>query len=156
MPEFQATKGIEYKMKETKKTGSFDGVWERIAMGEQEDFRSKIGLEILESRAGYAKGQIVLKPWHMNVLGIVHGGVLFTLADTVSGTAACAERDYAVPTVNGSINYLRAGKNTSRLIAEAEEIKNGASFSVCNCRIYDDRENLLATTTMTFYHLMPR
>ena len=138
--------------------GSYADIWpDREAGGPGGmDFRDHIGIEILEKRPGYARGQIVLKPWHLNVLGIVHGGVLFSLADTVAGTAACTGRDYAVPTVNGLISYLKAGHRTSRIVAEAEEIKNGNAFSVCECRICDDQGKLLATTTMTYYHLKPR
>ena len=120
------------------------------------DFREKIGIETLERRPGYAKCEIKIEPWHLNVLGVIHGGVLFSLADTESGTAAAASGEYRVTTVNGSINYLRAGKNTSKITAEAVEIKNGKTFSVCDSKIYDDKGALLATTTMTFYHLLPR
>ena len=120
-----------------------------------EDFRKLVGFEIVERRMGYAKGELAVKPCHLNVLGVIHGGVLFTIADTTSGAAASTGRPYAVPTVNGSINYLKAGKNTEKIIAEAEEIKNGRNFSVCVCKIYDDKGELLATTTMTFFHLMP-
>ena len=105
---------------------------------------------------GYAVGEIVLKPWHMNILGIVHGGVLYSLADTVGGTAAMTGRDYAVPTVDGTIHYLKAGKNISKIIARAQEIQNGYAFSVCECKIYDDKETLLASATMTYYHLRKR
>ena len=120
------------------------------------DFRKKIEMEITEARPGYAVGEIVLKPWHMNILGIVHGGVLYSLADTVGGTAAMTGRDYAVPTVDGTIHYLKAGKNTSKIIARAQEIQNGYAFSVCECKIYDDKETLLASATMTYYHLRKR
>lgn len=138
--------------------GTFEDAFKNRVEGapKPEDFRERVGLTILERRPGYAKGVIEVKPWHLNVLGVVHGGVLFTMADTVSGTAAAAGHDYAVPTVNGSINYLKAGRNTTKLIAEAEEIKNGYNFSVVDCKVYDDKEALLATTTMTFYHLRPR
>lgn len=140
-----------------RKEGTFADVWKNREPGAEKpsDFRDRIELEILEKRPGYAKGQIMLRPWHLNVLGIVHGGVLFSLADSVSGTAACTGRDYAVPTVNGSIQYLRAGRKTSRIVAEAHEIKNGNAFSVCECRIMDNEGRLLATTTMTYYHLKP-
>lgn len=150
-------KGMK-NMSEAEKNGTFADVWKnRQEDGtEREDFRKKIEMEIIESRPGYAKGQIEIRPWHLNVLGIVHGGVLFTLADTVGGTAAATGQVYAVPTVEGSIHYLKAGRKTSRITAVAEEIKNGNAFSVCECRIYDDRENLLATASMTYYHLMPR
>ncbi len=73
---------------------------------------------------------------------------LFSLADTVSGTAAAASGEYRVTTVNGSINYLRAGKNTSKITAEAVEIKNGKTFSVCDSKIYDDKGALFSY----YYH----
>lgn len=120
------------------------------------DFRDKIGMVTLERRPGYAKCEIKIEPWHLNGLGVVHGGVLFTLADTTCGTAAAASGEYRVTTVNGTINYLRAGKNTSKITAEATEIKNGKAFSVCEAKVYDDKDVLLAITTMTFYHLHPR
>ena len=150
---------VEEKKEEKKKpSGSFSEVWEKRGQETDaaNDFRKKIEMEITEARPGYAVGEIVLKPWHMNILGIVHGGVLYSLADTVGGTAAMTGRDYAVPTVDGTIHYLKAGKNTSKIIARAQEIQNGYAFSVCECKIYDDKETLLASATMTYYHLRKR
>lgn len=142
--------------KEEKK-GTYADVWVNKAPGapRPEVFNDKIGLKIIEARPGYAKGEIELQPWHLNILGIVHGGVLFSIADTVSGTAAGTGREYSVPTINATINYMRAGKDTKKIMAEAHEIKNGKNFSVCECKVYDDRENVLSVTTMTFFHLMP-
>ena len=150
---------VEEKKEEKKKpSGSFSEVWEKRGQETDaaNDFRKKIEMEITEARPGYAVGEIVLKPWHMNILGIVHGGVLYSLADTVGGTAAMTGRDYAVPTVDGTIHYLKAGKNTSKIIARAQEIQNSYAFSVCECKIYDDKETLLTSATMTYYHLRKR
>lgn len=143
--------------KSEEKRGSYADAWKQREpeAPEPEEFRTWIGLQITEARTGYARGEIELKPWHMNVLGIVHGGVLFTLADTVSGTAAHTGQAYSVPTVNANINYMRAGKHTKKIAAEAQVIKKGKNFSVCECRIYDDSGQMLAMTTMTFFHLMP-
>ena len=148
-------KNLVEREKEKKGTYADASINQPADASKREDFREKIGLKIVEARKGYARGEIEVEPWHLNVLGIVHGGVLFTLADTVSGTAAVTGQNYGVPTVNGSINYLRAGKDTKKLIAEAHEIKNGKNFSVCECKVFDDREQVLAVTTMTFFHLMP-
>lgn len=146
------------KQNEEKQDGTYADIYaEGGALGpDAVDFRDKIGMETLERRPGYAKCEIEIKPWHLNVLGVIHGGVLFSLADTVSGTAAAASGEYRVTTVSGNINYLRAGKNTSKITAEAVEVKNGKTFSVCDAKIFDDKGMLLATTTMTFYHLLPR
>lgn len=146
------------KKSEEKEGGTYADIYaEGGALGpDAVDFRDKIGIITLERRPGYAKCEIEIKPWHLNVLGVIHGGVLFSLADTVSGTAAAASGEYRVTTVSGNINYLRAGKNTSKITAEAVEVKNGKTFSVCDAKIFDDKGALLATTTMTFYHLLPR
>lgn len=116
------------------------------------DFRDKIGVIILERGLGYAKGEIEILPWHLNVLGVVHGGCLFSLADTISGVSALG-RGGRVTTVNGNINYLKAGKDTTKIVAEAREIKYGRTLSVCECKLSNDKGELLATTTMTFFHL---
>ncbi len=69
---------MKWKKKEEKKkpSGSFSEVWEKRGQETDaaNDFRKKIEMEITEARPGYAVGEIVLKPWHMNILGIVHGG----------------------------------------------------------------------------------
>lgn len=144
------------EMKE-EKMGTYADAWVNKAPGAEkpEVFNDRIGMKIVEARPGYARGEIELQPWHLNILGIVHGGVLFSLADTTSGAAAVTGHEYSVPTVNATINFMRAGKDTKKLISEAHEIKNGKNFSVCECRVYDDRETMLAMTTMTFFHLMP-
>lgn len=158
MEENKTENRMEEKQNEEKQGGTYADIYaEGGALGpDAVDFRDKIGIETLERRPGYAKCEIEIKPWHLNVLGVIHGGVLFSLADTVSGTAAAASGEYRVTTVSGNINYLRAGKNTSKITAEAVEVKNGKTFSVCDAKIYDDKGALLATTTMTFYHLLPR
>ena len=101
---------MEKKHEQKKPSGSFSEVWDKRGQETDaaNDFRKKIEMEITEARPGYAVGEIVLKPWHMNILGIVHGGVLYSLADTVGGTAAMTGRDYAVPTVDGAIHDLEA------------------------------------------------
>lgn len=145
--------------KETKKedmeTVEMKGTGDAVAGDEApgaQDFRLTLGIRFMERRIGYARGEMDIKPWHMNVLGVIHGGCLFSLADTVSGAAA-ASHGGRVTTVNGSINYLKAGKDTSKIVAIAREIKYGKTLSVCDAQIFDERENLLATTTMTFFHL---
>jgi acyl-CoA thioesterase len=50
-------------------------------------FVAHVGAEIVESAAGASLLRIDLAPFHLNSQGIVHGGVLFTLADTGMGAA---------------------------------------------------------------------
>lgn len=134
----------------TEKAGTYSA--ERMAGVTEEGFRESIGICITDSGVGYAEGEIKILPCHMNPLGVVHGGCLFTLADTVSGLSALG-RGGSVTTVSGNISYLKAGKDTEKIVAKARETKYGRTFSVCETQIFDDKDNLLAITTMTFFHL---
>lgn len=127
---------MEKKEEKKKPSGSFSEVWDKRGQETDaaNDFRKKIEMEITEARPGYAVGEIVLKPWHMNILGIVHGGVLYSLADTVGGTAAMTGRDYAVPTVDGTIHYLKAGKNTSKSSPGRRKYRMVMHFRCANAR----------------------
>ena len=140
----------------TEKKENTEGQREKKTGAEQKagaaGFREALGIRIIETGEGFARGEMEVKEWHLNPLGIIHGGCLSSLADTVSG-AAIMGHGHRVTTVNGSINFLRPGKPHGKMTAEAREVKYGRTFSVCDCRIFDDREKLVATTTMTFYHL---
>ena len=54
---------------------------------ESNGFAKHIGIEILEADQGHAAGRIVLAPIHGNPIGSIHGGCIFTLVDTIAGTA---------------------------------------------------------------------
>lgn len=127
---------MEKKEEKKKPSGSFSEVWDKRGQETDaaNDFRKKIEMEITEARPGYAVGEIVLKPWHMNILGIVHGGVLYSLADTVGGTAAMTGRDYAVPTVDGTIHYLKAGKTHPKSSPGLRKYRMVMHFRCANAR----------------------
>ena len=119
---------------------------------EEPDFRTALGIKIVDRVAGWARGEMKAEKLHLNPLGIIHGGCLFSLADTVSGTAIMGY-GCRVTTVNGSIQFLRPGKPEGTIMAVARTVKHGKTFSVCDCQVFDDTDALIAATTMTFYHL---
>ena len=45
-------------------------------------FAGFVGIELLEAGAGRATARLDLRDHHLNGLGLVHGGAIFTLADT--------------------------------------------------------------------------
>lgn len=119
------------------------------------DFRTALGIKIVDRGAGWARGEMKAEKLHLNPLGIIHGGCLFSLADTVSGTAIMGY-GCRVTTVNGSIQFLRPGKPEGTVTAVARTVKHGKTFSVCDCQVFDDTDALIAATTMTFFHLEQR
>lgn len=116
------------------------------------DFRKCLGIRLVDKREGYVKAEMEVSPSHLNPLGIIHGGCLFSLADTASGMAVMTYGQ-RVTTVSGNINFLRPGKAEGMMTAVAKVVKHGRTFSICDAEIFDDRDTLVATTTMTFYHL---
>jgi acyl-CoA thioesterase len=50
-------------------------------------FVEHVGVVIEEQRAGFSGCALAVAPHHFNTFGVVHGGVMFTLADTGMGAA---------------------------------------------------------------------
>lgn len=78
---------------------------------EKNTFVRENGIQISELRDGYAKVMMTVSSKHLNPIGSIHGGCLFTVADATAGAAA-ATCGKPVTTVDTNIHYLRAGMNT--------------------------------------------
>ncbi len=118
----------------------------------QPGFISAVGFRLTELREGYAKGELVLEPKHGNPIGSTHGGVLFTIADTVGGAAATSYGQY-VTTISGNINYINAAMGCKKLIAESVELKVGKKTAVYDVIITDETGKLICKATMTYFRL---
>lgn len=117
---------------------------------DENEFTRILGIEFLELNVNYAKGRIKNKDDLMNPYGMFHGGCLYSLADIVAGTAACMS-GYFVTTVNGSMNFLQAAKDTEYVYCEALKLKTGRHISVYDIRITDDNGNLLDAGEFSFF-----
>lgn len=116
------------------------------------EFINLLGMELLEINEGYAKGKIEIKPHHTNLYGSVHGGCLFSLADTVAGIAACTYGNYS-STISGNMNYLKPAINTKNIYCIATVSRQGKSISVYNVEIINDNKEIIQTGSFTFYML---
>lgn len=78
------------------------------------------GVEIEEAREGYARIAMTVRPDMLNGHGIVHGGMVFSLADTAFAYA-CNSRNVATVAQAASIVFLSSAEAGERLVAEAHE-----------------------------------
>jgi len=78
------------------------------------------GIVIEEARAGYARLSMVVRPDMLNGHGIVHGGMVFALADTAFAYV-CNGRNEKTVAAQASIVFLDSAKEGETLVAEAEE-----------------------------------
>ena len=89
---------------------------------------------------------------HGNPIGSVHGGIIFSIADSVGGAAALS-RGGKVTTVSGNINYINPALGCTKLIGEAIEVKSGRHMSVINVSISNQTGTVIAIATMTYYFI---
>src|SRR3982750_4675476 len=79
------------------------------------------GIQIEEARAGYARLSMAVRADMLNGHGIVHGGMVFALADTAFAYV-CNGRNEKTVAAQASIIFLASAAEGETLIAEAEEI----------------------------------
>ena len=101
-------------------------------------------MRVTEVREGYAKVEMIIDEQILNVHGFVHGGALFSLADTVAGAASV--------TLTGTINYIKPGTG-GKLIGIAQEISRGRTTGVYEVFIFNDKNTLLSRATFTMFFL---
>lgn len=115
-------------------------------------FMQKTGIDILDIENGKATGEIKVEPWHLNVIGSVHGGIIFSLADTIAGSAASSHGN-KMTTLDSNFYFLAPAIDVEKLIAKAEIIKRGRTITVVDVSVYSEKETLISKGTFSFYDL---
>jgi uncharacterized protein (TIGR00369 family) len=115
------------------------------AFFEEMPFADLLGVEVTEAADGHAEGYLEMREdlsWNADRL-MAHGGVTFTLADTVGGAALVSEVDQPVPTIDMRIDYLDAG--TGDLRAVADTVRVGGDVGTVDVEVYAvDDDTLVA------------
>ena len=78
------------------------------------------GIRIEEARAGYARLSMTVRRDMLNGHGIVHGGMVFALADTAFAYV-CNGRNEKTVAAHAGIIFLGSASEGETLIAEGEE-----------------------------------
>ena len=108
------------------------------------------GFELDAITPGRAVIKLRVRPEHLQVHEVVHGGIIAALADTAGGLATymSAPRGTRVATVEMKINFLEpVEKGTIR--ATARVLRRGQNLAVVDCEVRDSRR-LVAKALMTF------
>jgi acyl-CoA thioesterase len=99
-------------------------------------FSQWLGIEIGEVSEGYCKAKMKLREDMINGLGVVHGGVAFSLADSAFAFA-CNNRNNLSLALDTSINFTKPLMPGDELVAEAKELHNGKSTGVYLVTLYN-------------------
>ena len=116
------------------------------------DKEKKQGNIIIESIGNNSSiVKMLITPSSLNPYGIVHGGLIFNIGDTVMGTTVRSTGRDAV-TLDATINYLKPGTG-KYLKAISEVIKIGKKTSILKANIYNDTQELIAIMTATYFFI---
>jgi uncharacterized protein (TIGR00369 family) len=109
-----------------------------------------IGMRMVDAEEGRVTFELEAGPQHSSPPGTLHGGILCDLADGAMGCATLSQlaEGASFATVELKINFLKPVW-TGRLTAVGEVIKAGRTLTLCECRITDADDSLVAYATST-------
>lgn len=90
------------------------------------------GIEIVDIQENYVKTKLTVEEKHMNALGTMQGGALFTLADFTFAVAINADQKDAAVAIECQISFL---KPVSGGVLYAESTIISRSRSLISCEI---------------------
>jgi uncharacterized protein (TIGR00369 family) len=110
-----------------------------------------LGFEVESVHDGRAIFRLEVAPRHKQIHGVVHGGILASLADTAAAIAAytVVPRGVELATLELKINYLEPVPGGT-VKAEARVLRNGRNFVVTECEIFNESGLLAAKALLTF------
>jgi len=118
----------------------------------KDTYANFLGIEIIQADQGEAIGRLKTNENHLNSLGIVHGGAIFSLADTTFAAASNSREGTAVA-ANVSISFCKAAR-PGILLAKAKEVslnRKLATYLVEVKEVIDEEETLIALFQGTVY-----
>ena len=119
-------------------------------MLEQDLFSKWLGIELVAIKEGYSQIRMVVRNEMINGLGVVHGGIAFSFADSCFAFA-CNSRNILSLALDTSINFIKPVYVGDVLFAEAIEIHNGRSTGLYQISITNQYSNLVAIFKGTCY-----
>ena len=112
-------------------------------MMENDLFSQWLGIEVIEIKEGYSIIKMTVRKEMINGLGIVHGGIAFSLSDSAFAFA-CNNRNILSVALDTSINFIKPVHVGDILTAEAKEIHNGKSTGLYHITISNQNSTTFA------------
>lgn len=119
-------------------------------MLEKDKFTEWLGLQVDEIGPGYCKLHYVVRPDMVNGFENVHGGVLFSAADSALAFACNSHGSLSVA-LDVSITFTYPAKTGEKLVVEASEIHLGNKIGVYEITTKNEAGKLVAQFKGTAY-----
>jgi acyl-CoA thioesterase len=115
-------------------------------------FAELLGMRAKSVGEGRARFELEVGPTHLNPNGVLHGGVIYSVADTAMGAALVSRLDPGeqCATLEIKMHYL-APVTAGTIAAEAAVVDRTKRVGVIEARVFGDGDRLVALATGTFY-----
>jgi 1,4-dihydroxy-2-naphthoyl-CoA hydrolase len=122
-----------------------------IDLNEAMPFGALLGVELQEASQSEVRGALAWAPERCTAGGILHGGALIGLADSLGGLCAylnLPKGASGTATVESKTNFFRAVRG-GHVTAVARPLHVGRTFIVVQTDLHDDRGRHVARVTQT-------
>jgi acyl-CoA thioesterase len=120
-----------------------------IEFFDRDRFAAFNGIKIIEVKPGYALTKLEVNENHLNGVGVIQGGAIFTLADLAFAAASNAQGQVTL-TISATVNFFKS--TPSKIItAEAAEVSATKRIVNYNVDVFDENRELLARLNITGY-----
>lgn len=110
---------------------------------DEDPFSQSLGIELVDHGPGYAVTELDVTDEMLNFHGIVHGGVVYTLADTAFAVAGHSRGDESVA-LEVNVSYLEPADPGTTLRASAEEVQGTRRTGTYEVTVKNEEDTLLA------------
>lgn len=117
---------------------------------ESSPFNNFLGIKLEKFEEGSVVYSIKVTPNHKNVNQAVHGGVYFSILDSVMGATVRSVTKKPITTINSSVNFFSPLKDGDSMYASAKVVQLGKSIVTAEGEVRDCNGSILAKTIGTF------
>lgn len=117
----------------------------------KQPFDEFLGFEYRWLNDGELELTLKIKELFVNSMGVIHGGIISTLADVAMSNLMPANEGgvQEIVTVDLKTSFLRPAKGEF-LRGKARVVKNGRKLLFAECEVYNDRGDLVAVANGIF------
>ena len=116
-----------------------------------DSYAAYLGAELTDIRPGWARVTLTLKDDHLNFMGLIHGGVIFSLADVAFGAAANSFGSKAMA-LSVNINFQAPAPPGDTITAEVELISRAGKMGYYDMKVRDSGGKDVAYCSGWAYH----
>ena len=128
---------------------------DQIRAAHQRGFHAEVGFNIdfANSRHGVCTVTGRVEARHLNLNGVVHGGVYATILDTAMGGAVVSVlgRGETTATTSLYVEFLRAAREGETLTARGEVLRRGRHLAFAEGNLFDGQQRRLSQARGTWY-----